>query len=486
MDPQIDSSIFLEFFSHRIMEIAIPVILTLFADAFLTRFLEQNHEKIELDRSFYRTMNPSGSGSNGISFTWSIILAFILVGMIIIVTAILLLCYYYGCIKAIMIWMIIAVSLLLSLYIYLAFSSVPELLNTPFDWIGGVLLIFNLVVVGNLSIFWRAPSIVTHAFLILISILIAVIFLNLPDWTVWILLVILIIYDCCVVLCPHGLLNVIIKKSEERGDAIPALVYASAAWFTDIDHNEEDEDNCENDEAEFDEELNDENELNAENELNDENKGESSSDESDHRHHHNRNHRRAQNEKEVQDDNQPDRNRRQRKNTKKAKEMDPILLQPNQNDANLDDGRIATVDTIVVDDLSTYSEDEQEKKKRKKKKKKNSQKLTDEEIKEKEIQEKKRRRFESDDEEGIKLGLGDFCFYGVLVTRAARIGWDLTILCIFAVILGLSLTLIILAITQRPLPALPFSLLLGIIFYIIGIYTFRPFYQTITDLKVAI
>jgi presenilin 1 len=46
---------------------------------------------------------------------------------------------------------------------------------------------------------------------------------------------------------------------------------------------------------------------------------------------------------------------------------------------------------------------------------------------------------------------------------------------VFAVILGLALTLIVLALLQRPLPALPFSLLLGVLFFIIGALTFRPF-----------
>ena len=81
----------------------------------------------------------------------------------------------------------------------------------------------------------------------------------------------------------------------------------------------------------------------------------------------------------------------------------------------------------------------------------------------------------------MKLGLGDFVFYGILVTRAARLGWDIAVLCILAVLLGLSLTLVCLAIFERPLPALPFSLFLGIIFYIIAAYTFRPFATNIRD-----
>jgi presenilin 1 len=61
--------------------------------------------------------------------------------------------------------------------------------------------------------------------------MIAMVFLGIPDWTIWILLILLVFYDAIVVLCPHGLLNILVKKSEERGDEIPALVYSSAPWY---------------------------------------------------------------------------------------------------------------------------------------------------------------------------------------------------------------------------------------------------------------
>jgi presenilin 1 len=85
----------------------------------------------------------------------------------------------------------------------------------------------------------------------------------------------------------------------------------------------------------------------------------------------------------------------------------------------------------------------------------------------------------------VRRGLRAFCFYGILVTRAARLGWDLVILCVFAVVLGLALTLICLAIFQRALPALPFSLLLGIIFFLTGAFTFRQFDIAIRDTLVG-
>lgn len=315
------------------------------------------------------------NNDGGLDTKFAIIMAFVIIVMIIIVTAVLLGLYWCGCMKVIMVWMMVAVTLLLSFYFYLAIGEFPELLNIPLDYIALAIAVINIVGIGDLSIFWRAPPIITQFFLILISVLTSLIFLFLPDWTVWILLILLVIYDLCVVLCPGGLLNLLLKKSEERGDSIPALVY-SAALFTWHDHNGESNENASS----------------------------SSSSSSDH---------------------QPE-------------------VQPET--AVVHSGEQEMLGLEAAEDQSLS-----------------------------ETATKKKKRNRAEDDEGIKLGLGDFVFYGILVTRAARLGWDLVILCVFAVILGLSLTLICLAIWNRPLPALPFSLVLGIVFFMIGALTFRNF-----------
>ncbi|XP_064488461.1 presenilin-1-like [Ornithodoros turicata] len=73
---------------------------------------------------------------------------------------------------------------------------------------------------------------------------------------------------------------------------------------------------------------------------------------------------------------------------------------------------------------------------------------------------------ESEEEsEGIKMGLGDFVFYSVLVGKVS-LGSDLVIIatCMVAVIMGMCLTLMMLVGVQKALPALPFSLGLGLVF----------------------
>ncbi len=76
--------------------------------------------------------------------------------------------------------------------------------------------------------------------------------------------------------------------------------------------------------------------------------------------------------------------------------------------------------------------------------------------------------------EAIKLGLGDFIFYSVLVGRAAMFDMLTVFSCYIAIISGLGMTLVWLAVTHHALPALPISIALAVIFYFVSRFVMEP------------
>lgn len=77
--------------------------------------------------------------------------------------------------------------------------------------------------------------------------------------------------------------------------------------------------------------------------------------------------------------------------------------------------------------------------------------------------------------DAIRLGLGDFIFYSVLVGRAAMYDLMTATVAYLAIIAGLGATLLLLAVYQKALPALPVSIALGILSYFTARIALEPF-----------
>eukprot|EP00759_Apiculatamorpha_spiralis_P014108 PhF_6_TR20825/c0_g1_i1/m.29977/K04505/PSEN1, PS1; presenilin 1 len=92
-----------------------------------------------------------------------------------------------------------------------------------------------------------------------------------------------------------------------------------------------------------------------------------------------------------------------------------------------------------------------------------------------------RQEEEGDEEEYVfesqsfMLGLGDFVFYSVLVGRAAQYTYFTWAICFLAVLSGFCTTLGALSQIRQALPALPFSILFGIVFYLLGRFVLFPY-----------
>merc|ERR1719296_278046 len=79
----------------------------------------------------------------------------------------------------------------------------------------------------------------------------------------------------------------------------------------------------------------------------------------------------------------------------------------------------------------------------------------------------------------IKLGLGDFIFYSVLVSKAAMYSFTTFMACMLVILAGLGMTLVLLSVYHKALPALPISIFLGVTFYLVTRLVIEPWIEDI-------
>lgn len=75
----------------------------------------------------------------------------------------------------------------------------------------------------------------------------------------------------------------------------------------------------------------------------------------------------------------------------------------------------------------------------------------------------------------LKLGLGDFVFYSVLVAQASSEGAMTAVTSFVAILSGLCATLFLVIVYRKALPALPISIIAGMTFFFLTRYTVQPF-----------
>eukprot|EP00208_Stichococcus_sp_RCC1054_P001553 CAMPEP_0206144564 /NCGR_PEP_ID=MMETSP1473-20131121/24484_1 /ASSEMBLY_ACC=CAM_ASM_001109 /TAXON_ID=1461547 /ORGANISM="Stichococcus sp, Strain RCC1054" /LENGTH=419 /DNA_ID=CAMNT_0053540415 /DNA_START=347 /DNA_END=1609 /DNA_ORIENTATION=+ len=101
-----------------------------------------------------------------------------------------------------------------------------EAWHVAMDALSYFFMLYNFAVVGILSLFvWPAPMTLKQGYLTCTGVIVAYVFTWVPQWTTWTLLAAMAIYDLFAVLSPGGPLKELVEIAEERQVDIPALIY---------------------------------------------------------------------------------------------------------------------------------------------------------------------------------------------------------------------------------------------------------------------
>ncbi|KAG0263864.1 Presenilin-1 [Actinomortierella ambigua] len=410
------------------------------------------------------------------NFVGSLANAGIIIGQIVVVTIIIVFLFKKGYIKVLIGFFMVVVALLLGFMGYVLVLNLIQVLRIPLDYITMSFALWNFAVVGLLSVFWKGPMWLQQTYLTLMSSLMAFSLTGLAEWTTWMLLALLVIWDLIAVLCPFGPLKILVESSRNQNQEVPALLYTvNAVWFMASPPDSRVARTPQSGAGPS------ERQQQADGTLK-EAEGTTTAYQS---------HSRATGRESgssigsnrssalgAPSFNLDDHSRTSSTMNlvgNNAREEDAFSMEMlDRRQARPNSARQAG-DQRVTGDQQQQQRSPPQQDQYQRERERDHYPERDEEGEE-----------DDDDDGGLKLGLGDFVFYSVLVARAAMFDWVTTLCCMVAVLTGMNATIFLLAIYRKALPALPISICFGMLFYFATRFAVVPFLGTLAPNQVFI
>jgi len=211
--------------------IAKPVTLTMVLAALTATFVNTDETRAEGQAAManYQTWNvDSENGSTGSALALSLANALVMVSVICAMTFVIVLLYRFKFMKCLIGYMIFCSASLLGILGGNLLQTAIYIYGVPVDKITFYFFMFNFAVTGVLAVFWGQgiPTTITQGYLIATAVILAWYLSFFDDWTTWTLLFMLAVYDLCAVLTPCGPLKALVNlMSQDDAPEMPGLLF---------------------------------------------------------------------------------------------------------------------------------------------------------------------------------------------------------------------------------------------------------------------
>jgi presenilin 1 len=211
--------------------IAKPVTLTMILAAFAVVYVNDAETVANGQAAManaYQVWHVDGSGPTGATLATSLANAFVMVSVICAMTFAIVLLYRLKFMKCLIGYMMLCSSSLLGVLGANLVQTAISIYSIPVDKITFIFFMFNFAIVGVAAVFYGQgiPKVITQGYLIATSVILAWHISYFDDWTTWTLLLMLALYDLCAVLTPCGPLKALVYlMSKDDAPEMPGLLF---------------------------------------------------------------------------------------------------------------------------------------------------------------------------------------------------------------------------------------------------------------------